>query len=170
MIHPQFPAPHYLKQMKKSVSFCHLLPLVCTIHNQNFPKFPTSWFKNNQDMKTSMSICLKCFSFSCQMIICIAIFSWRVCSHSFKLLALLFLRQLQKIRSWQQTIRNLFLSSHFAVTQWAVRSSVPYLAMSLSCSLKSYDLVLICKVSACFLLFTSFSTNCNGKATSWHLI
>lgn len=107
-------------------------------------------------MKTSMSICLKCFSFSCQMIICIAIFSWRVCSHSFKLLALLFLRQLQKIRSWQQTIRNLFLSSHCAVTQWAVRSSVPYLAMSLSCSLKSYDLVLICKVSACFLLLQAF--------------
>lgn len=79
-----------------------------------------------------------------------------VCSQSFKLLALLFLSQLQKIRSWQQTIRNLFLSSRFAVTQWAVRSSVPYLAMSLSCSLKSYDLVLICKVSACFLLLQVF--------------
>ena len=75
---------------------------------------------------------------------------------SFKLLALPLLSQSQKIRSWQQTIRNLFLSSCFAVIQWAVRSSVPYLAMSLSYSLKSYDLVLIFKVSACFLLLQAF--------------
>lgn len=80
MIHPQFPAPHYLKQMKKSMSFCHLLPLVCRIHNQNFPKFPPVGFKIIGTWKTSMSICFKCFSFSCQMIICIAVFSWRVCA------------------------------------------------------------------------------------------